>query len=205
MRNLLYYLVIFWCVLVSGACSRFNGTRLETLLGGDVNLVSIGEDAADTLVKRSVPPLLPRQPDQPILITTLVNEHKLEETSAFARTLQNHIASRFTQYGYAVKEIRMRHNLVMRPGEGEFMLSRHLDRIVGREKAQAVVLGTYSLAGRIMYLSVRLVNPVDRTIRSSWDQRLALDDNSLRLLGLKLREDQTIVPPAQSWLDTLLY
>ncbi len=192
--------------LLTVGCSRLNGTRIESLAGGDINLVRVGSNIADTLIEEAFPPLLPRQADQPILVATLVNEEDLQQSSPFARTLQNHIASRFIRRGYVVKEIKLRHNLVMRPGEGEFMLSRHLDRINGKKvKAQAVVLGTYMLSGRQMYLAVRLVNPGDRTIRSSWDDRLYLDSYSLGLLGLKFTDEATIRPPAESWLDRVLY
>jgi hypothetical protein len=201
-RNHLLYLLVL--LLVNG-CSNLNCTRLETLLGGDVNLVSLGEDIADTLIVNSFPPLIPHSPGQPVLIVSLVNEDDLNASSSLGRTLQNHIASRFVHEGYSVKEIKLRDTLLIRPRDGEFMLSRYLKEISAKEKAQAIVVGTYSIANRVMYLSLRLVTPGDRTIRSTWDRRLCLDQNSLKMLGLKYQEEDEVKPPRKSLLNELLF
>ncbi len=191
-------------LLLSG-CARFNCTRLESLLGGHVNLVRLGAEIGDRLVDEAMPPLVPRQADRPVLVTTLVENTELDVTSDFGRTLQNHIASEFVRRGYTVREIRLRRDLVILQREGEFMLSRALSDLADREKAQAVVVGTYSLADRVMYLTVRLVRPDDRAILATWDRRLCLDERTLRMLGLQFREDTDIEPPAESVLDRILY
>ena len=76
---------ILFLLLAAAGCSTLHGTRLEPLLGADVNLVRLGDRVAESLLTQAVPPLLPRQPDQPVLITTLVNNDQLAETSSFGR------------------------------------------------------------------------------------------------------------------------
>lgn len=193
-------------VLCAAGCSSLNGTRLEGLFGGDVNLVKLGDKVADTLVNQSFPPLFPRQLEQPVLVTTLVDNNDLTDTSNFGRTLQNHIGAGFVKRGFTVKEMKLRHDLLVQARRGEFMLSRHLKDLAEKQRAQAIVIGTYSMANRVMYLSVRLVSPEDRTIRSSYEDKLYLDENTLRLLNLQFADsEEHVTPPSEPLLDKILY
>ena len=185
---------ILLLLLAAAGCSTLNGTRLEPLLGADVNLVRLGDRVAESLLTQAVPPLLPRQPDQPVLITTLVNNDQLAETSSFGRSFQNNLAAGFVSRGYAVREVKLRRDLLVREEKGEFMLTRDLQEMAGSQRAQAIVLGTYTLANRAMYLSVRLVDPADQTIRAAYEDRLTLDAISLRLEGLQVDDNDGCGP-----------
>jgi TolB-like protein len=197
-------LTIIFLFLLS-ACSNLNCTRLETLLGGDVNLVSLGGSIGETLARESFPPILPAQTEQPIYITTIVDNNNFYETTDFGRALQNHIASSFVKQGYTVKEVKLRSNVLIRKQDGEFMLSRDLEELSNKQRAQAMVVGTYSMANRVMYLSIRLVDPRDQKVRSTYDKRLCLDENTLRMLGLQFEESESIQPPREPLLDRILY
>jgi len=190
--------------LVTG-CSRLNCTRLETLFGGDINLVTLGANIGAELITHSFPPLRPRQPEQPILVTTLVSNENLHKSSSFGRSLQNSIAAEFVRQGFTVKEVKLRRDVEVHLGEGEFMLSRDLGELQRTQRAQAVVVGTYTMANRVMYLSVRLVKAGDGSVRSVYEKRICLDENSLRLLGLEFDEDDEVTAPCESWLDKILY
>lgn len=198
-------------VLVAGGCSNLNGTRLEPMFGADINLVRLGDQVAETLLAQALPPLQPRQPQQPVLITTLVNNDHLADTSSFGRSFQNNLAAGFVSRGYAVREVKLRRELLVEAERGEFMLTRDLREMAGTQRAQAIVIGTYTLANRVMYLSVRVVDPADQTIRASYEDRLTLDANSLRLLGLQFDDNagcgpsEPICPPTPSILDRVLY
>ena len=97
MKRLASALTLPWqlilLLLVAAGCSNLNGTRLEPVLGADVNLVRLGDRVAESLLTQAVPPLLPRQPEQPVLITTLVNNDQLADTSSFGRSFQNNLAA----------------------------------------------------------------------------------------------------------------
>jgi TolB-like protein len=192
-------------------CSQLNGTRLEPVLGGDIDLVDLGDEVAETLIRQPVPPLIPYQPDQPILVATLVNNDNLNDTSSFGRSFQNNIIAGFVSRGFAVKEIKLRRDMLVEVHKGEFMLTRDLQELAGKQRAQAVVVGTYTLANRVMYLSVRLVSPQNQAIRGVYEGKLYLDDNNLRLLGLKFKNgggadpSQPVLPPNPSVLDSILY
>ncbi len=205
MRHLFFISIILLFMTALGGCSRFNCTRLEQLLGADVNLVSLGRNIADTLVLQSMPPLLPHQPGQPIFITTPVDNDNLKNSSSFARSLQNSISAEFVRQGFAVNEIKLRGNVVINAGEGEFMLSRDLMELKEKQRAQAVVVGTYTLADRVMYLSIRLVRPDDSAILSVYEKRICLDRRSLQMLGLQVTEEDPFPEPGEPLLDRLLY
>ncbi|MDD2463754.1 MAG: FlgO family outer membrane protein [Desulfobulbus sp.] len=198
----------FLLFIVSG-CSNLNGTRLEPVLGGDVNLVKLGDTVVENLITQPVPPLIPFQADQPILVTTLVNNDKLNETSSFGRSLQNHIAAGFAQRGYAVKELKLRRDILVELNKGEFMLTRNLAEMTPTQRAQAVVVGTYTLVNRVLYLSIRLVSPVNQAVRGVYEDKIYLDENTLRMLGYKFTDstdaDTVIQPPKPSVLDSMLY
>lgn len=206
-RHLFYGILLF----VLCGCSQLNGTRLEPVLGGDIDLVALGDEVADHLLRQPVPPLVPHQQDQPILVTTLVNNDNLDESSSFGRTFQNNIAAGFVNRGYAVKEIKLRRNMLVEKRQGEFMLTRDVEEMAGKQKAQAIVVGTYTMVNRIMYLSVRLVAPSNQAIRGVFEEKLYLDENNLRLLGLKFKTGeggdptQPVLPPKPSVLDSILY
>ena len=208
-RSGLTVLACLFTLLAASGCSDPNRTRLEPVLGGDVNLVELGDKVADTLISQTLPPLIAQQADQPILVTTLVNNDKLNDTSSFGRSFQNNIAAGFVSRGFAVKEIKLRRDLLVELHKGEFMLTRNLPEMAGAQRAQAVVVGTYTLTNRVMYLSVRLVSTANQSIRSVYEDKLYLDDNSLRLLGFKYANgsdgDEMVRPPSPSVLDSILY
>jgi len=205
--GLLFVVTMGLTLLAASGCSQFNGTRLEPVLGGEVNLVKLGDTVAEALVGKMKPPLLPHQP---ILVTTVVNNDKLDETTSFGRSFQNNIAAGLVSRGYAVKEVKLRKDMLIVADQGEFMLTRNLRELAGKQQAQAVVVGTYTMANRVMYLSIHLVNPLDQRIRASYDDKIVLDESNLRLLGLKYKnkstiEETEILPPSPSKLDDLLY
>jgi TolB-like protein len=205
MKNYLFLLLIF--SLLPSGCSSFNGTRLEGLLGADENLISLSYKIAENLEENASPRILPRSPDQPLLVTTFVDNNDLNRTSRFGRVLQEHISSRFVQMGYTVREIKLREDLLVRKKSGEILLSRDLKNINPTLSAQAVLVGTYSFTNRIMYISARLIDPETTTIISSVDYHLVMDENVLAMFGLKMAEDDpyTIDKPRESLINKIFY
>ncbi len=199
-------LLLFVTLLLSG-CTYFNGTRMEGLLGADENLIDLSYKIAENLEESAYPRIMPRTPDQPLLVTTFVDNNDLNKTSHFGRILQEHIASRFVQLGYTVKEIKLRKDLLIRQKSGEILLSRDLQQLNPTLSAQAILVGTYSYTNRIMYISARLINPETSAIISSADYQLIMDDNVLAMFGLKIARDDpyTIEKPKESLINKIFY
>jgi len=200
-----FFLVAISALFFNAGCSSFNCTRLENLLGSDTDLIKFSYTIADNLAAQALPPLIPRQPDMPILITTLVSSDDLTQTSRFGRTVQEHISSRFSQLGFAVKEIKLTNTLQIYPRSGETMLSRDLSLLTGSQEAQAIFTGTLSHTNSTLYISTRLIDPLNHNITASSDYKLCMDDTILAMFGLQRNNsgEDLIDEPSQPLLNSL--
>ena len=193
-QQLILFFALF--LLLTASCSRFNDTRLAPVLGKDTDLIRFSYTLADILVERSMPPLMPRHPDMPILVTTFVDNNDLTQTSRFGRLLQEHIASRIVQLGYTVREIKLMQTINIEPKSGETVLSRDLAKISGELQPQAILVGTIARSDRSLYISARLIAPGNSNILATFDHQVYMDDNLLALYGLR-RQDSLDVPIAE--------
>ncbi len=201
------FLTIAFLFIFSG-CSSLNGTRMENLLGADINLISLGNTIADDLSSSAMPPLRPRHPEEAILVSTFVDLSQLKHTSQMGRLLQTHIGTRMVQLGYTVKEINLRNTMEVTPGDGETMLSRELSQIDPNLSVQAVLVGTYSMSNRTLYITAKLINPVNRNIISAQSYKLIMDDTLLAMFGLKRHDrgpDNSIDPPSESLINKIFF
>ncbi len=124
----------------------------------------------------------------PILSTSFVNLDDLKETSAFGRLMGVGVASRFSQHGYRVIELRLgKGSVIVQEKNGEFVLSRETARLEGSHDAQAIVVGTYSLDENWAFISVRIVGIRDNSVISSYDFSMRMDETLKRLAGKKGR------------------
>ena len=113
----------------------------------------------------------------PILSTSFVNLDNLKETSAFGRLVGVQVASRFSQHGYKMIDLRLSNGkVVVQERNGELVLSRDMKRINNSQDAQAILVGTYTIAGNRAFLSTRLVSTRDNTILSSYNFSIRMDD-----------------------------
>jgi TolB-like protein len=154
--RLVTFVVVAFVLFFHNGCASLNCTRLENLLGGNTNLIQFPYTIADHLAERALPPLVPRHPDMPILVTTFVDNNDLQQTSRFGRVLQEHIAFRLVQLGYKVREMKLANTLHIEPKSGETILSRDLTQLSDGQQAQAILAGTISRTNRILYISARL-------------------------------------------------
>lgn len=128
---------------------------------------------------------------RPVLAASFVNMDRLEQSSTFGRLLADRIATRFSQHGYHVIELKLRKTaLAVQPGNGELALSRDLQLIQSEHDAQAVMVGTYILAGKRLHATVKLVGTADQAVLSSCDFSM---DLTPELLALAQKE--SLPPP----------
>lgn len=204
-RRALWLSVIFFLSFASG-CSDLNGTRLGGVFGKDTDLIAFSYEIADNLVERALPPLVPRHPDMPVLVTTIVDNNDLAKTSRFGRLLQEHMASRLVQHGFTVREIKLTKTVAIEPKSGETVLSRDLGKISTDLQAQAILAGTLSRSQRNLYISARLIVPESGNILASYDRQVYLDDNLLALFGQRRFDeaDRPIAEPPPPRLNNIL-
>lgn len=199
-------LCISLLVSLASGCSELNGTRLEKFIGKDKDLIDFSYEIAESLVDTSMPPLIPRDPDLPILVTTFVDNNDLTRTSKFGRILQEHISSRIVQLGYTVREIKLARTINIVPKSGETILSRDLTKISGEVKAQAILAGTISRSDHKLYMSARFISPDNSNIIATYDHQLYMDNNLLAMFGLQHQElEEPVAEPSRPSSFNLIF
>jgi TolB-like protein len=140
----------------------------------DVDLIRMSHAVADALVaelRKNHPSFHQRKP---ILVTTFVNRSDLDSSSELGVLISDHVGSRFTQQGYRVVEPRLRNNMAIRKGMGEFILSRDIAKLSADNKAYAVVVGNYTETKSILDFTARLIQIKDRQVLASVDAKIPL-------------------------------
>ena len=135
--------------------------------------------AADSLLNK-IQPKLPK--DSPILVASFVNIDDLDNSSTFGRVVSEQFASRFKQRNYTTIEMKLRTNVFIRADSGEFLLSRELAEISTKHRAQAVVVGTYAVASKKVYLTTRVINVSDGRVLSSYDYDIPITSDVFKML-----------------------
>jgi len=136
------------------------------------DIVGSSHAAADVLIQRAGPRL---DPGKSLIAATFVNIDDLSDASSLGRIVSEQVASRFSEQGYQVVEMLLRSNIYIKRRAGEFLLSRELKNISFEHNAQAVIVGTYALGRKNVYVTARLIRATDSIILASYDYSLPLD------------------------------
>ncbi|MBF0124858.1 MAG: hypothetical protein HQL60_05950 [Magnetococcales bacterium] len=136
--------------------------------------------AADFMVPQVVDKL---RSDAKILPATFVNLDNLGQSSALGRLLSQQVASRLTQHGFSMVEAKVRHNMLVRNRGGEFLLSRELTQMANQFKAQAILVGSYSVARSRLYVNTQLIRLSDQVVVASSDFSMTMDHDTQVLLN----------------------
>ncbi len=151
-----------------GASSPAQANDMATLTYGAAQVLM---DRAQGLAK-----------DKPIVVATIVSVDDLNASSTFGRLAEELVADRIEQRGYLVREIRYMHALELSP-TGELVLSRDARKVSESNDAQAIVAGTYAIAGEKVYLNLRLLRGENGEVLSSVDVAIPLNENTAPMVG----------------------
>ncbi len=111
-----------------------------------------------------------------LLAASFVNINHLKESSPLGRLISEQIASRMAQNGLRLLEMKLRQNSIyIKEGKGEFLLSREIKEISKSHNSDFVLVGTYTLAEKSIFISARIVNTADNVIITACDYELARD------------------------------
>ena len=160
--------------LLPGCAQYYYGAHATAT---STDLVEANRIAADRLLQDAL-----IDPDRPVLVATLVSVDQLGESSRLGRTITEQISGRLVQRGVLVIEPRMRASLAMSPAQGELLLSREVREVSRSHDAQAVLVGTYAVSVRSVYVSLKLVHPVGNVVVAAVDYTLPMSDNVRGLL-----------------------
>lgn len=137
------------------------------------------------------------QPGSILLVATVVNVDKLNESSSLGRILAEQERARLTQAGYSVVETELRGNLLVKKDTGELLLSRELKDISKSYDAQAVVVGTYAVGSKYIYVNLKIIGN-DNVALGAYDYALPLNRNVWTMAksrGATVEPVQGNVPP----------
>jgi TolB-like protein len=156
--------------LLGGCASYYYGE-------GGTDPIELNYAAADKLLAA---PLL--DTGRPVLVATLVHVDQLDRSSRLGRLFSEQLASRLVQRGFLVRELKLRGSVLMKPGEGELLLSREALDASKVQDAQAVLVGTYAPSAKTVYINLKLVSPVTGTVMAAVDYTVPLDTDMRGLL-----------------------
>lgn len=145
-------------------------------------LITANYTAADRLVSGSQRPI---PNDAPIMVATLVKLENLTASSNFGRLVSDQLASRLTQLGYAVPEMKLRGSIFVRSGQGELLLSRDIHEIALSHHAQVILVGTYAVGADVVYVHAELIDAMTEHAISAYDYYVPMTSQVRVLLGLK--------------------
>jgi TolB-like protein len=140
-------------------------------------LIQLNHHAADALLQG-----VSLDPRQPVLIATLVDLEDLERSSRWGRLASEHLAARLANRGVRVKELKLRNQIFMAQASGALLLSREVTELSLEHDAQAVVVGTYTVGGDTVYVSLKLIRPEGNTVMSAHDYSFALGERNRALM-----------------------
>lgn len=126
---------------------------------------------------------MPLEAGLPLLVATLVNIDSLTQSSRFGRLVSEQVATRLTQLGHHVVEMKLRQSVYIREGTGELLLSRDVRDLSRNYRAQVVVVGNYAVAAGYIYLTLKAVQVTDNRVLSAVNYMLPLSDNNKALLA----------------------
>lgn len=169
-------LALLLCTVVLTACAT--GPSYQGAQTSD--FTSANYAAVDRLVAATAVPV---DKKVPMLIATVVNIDSLNQSSRFGRLVSEQIATRLTQRGYNVVEMKLRSDVYIREGTGELLLSRNVRDLSKSYNAQVVVVGSYAVAADYVYLTLKTVTITDNRVIAAVNYLLPLTQNNQALLA----------------------
>ncbi len=118
--------------------------------------------------------------DTPVLVATIVNVNDTRRSAPL--TLSEQYASHMVNAGFNVKEVKLRGDVFVKEETGELLLSREVKDIAQSHHANYVLVGTYSAAATVTYVSLKFVRTEDSRIIRGYDYALPNDKDINKLL-----------------------
>lgn len=181
MKQISAFVIACAAALLLAACS--GPSKADPALGppspGDV-FVRANTEAGDDLVAQ----LAAKAPaGTRILAASFVNRDDFEDVSSMGRLASAQVATRLSRAGYDVVETRLRSRLILRPGRGEFALSRSTAELMRTEfQAQGVLLGTYTVDREAVFVTASVVRLDTGAVLAAGDYTLPNAGPVARLL-----------------------
>ena len=79
-------------------------------------------------------------------------------------------------------EMKFRENIYMKQNEGELLLTREITSAAKQHNAQAVIVGTYGVADDVVFINLKIVQPISNLVLAVHDYALPRDVNLRAML-----------------------
>jgi len=111
-----------------------------------------------------------------IIVTTFTKIDNLNETSKLGKILTQNTISSLVNQNLQVVELHLRKNNIIKMNRnGTFILSNDTKKVIDNRKANAILVGNYSIiSNKEVYVNIKLINPTTGIIISSIDYTTAL-------------------------------
>lgn len=159
-------LCLFVCLILGGCASA-------PLLGAlftptdDPRLLETSYEAADRLHDQLASS---DTAAYPMMAASFVDSDNMDRTSNLGRLISEQIASRLSQRGYSITEAQLRATqLAVRPESGVLALSRQTEEINTGVSAYSILVGTYTVVERKIYVNARILRASDGVALASSD------------------------------------
>ncbi|CAK0766600.1 FlgO domain-containing protein [Gammaproteobacteria bacterium] len=164
MKRTVFVLAVAAIVTSLEGCATFNAPE-------KIDVIGINYAATEALLKSSTWEI---NPDQPIIVATMVNIDQLTESSRIGRMISEQVSAWLTKAGHSVIELKLRGNIFVKQSEGELALSREIKDITTSHNAQAIVVGTYAESRDTLYVNLKIVG-VDNQVLAAHDYSIPID------------------------------
>lgn len=118
-----------------------------------------------------------------VAVSTFVSLDNLYATSSLGRYLGEQLLSALQQAGLEVIEVRKTSGMMVSQYHGEYALSRDMKELSQVQGAQAMVVGTYAVAGQEIFVNARLLRNDDNRVLSAASLVLPIDAMTADLLA----------------------
>ena len=164
------------------ACPKSRGSRAFMHSGKrEVDLIRTTYCAVDAMLRRARRELTS---DKRILVATFVDLDNLDRTDAFGRLSGEMAAGRLVQRGYAAINLNVRHRSVaIIQRHGQVILSRDIKELGDKHAAELTLVGTYTIAPKTVYASIKLVHIADGTLIGAIDYAVPVCENLTAMLS----------------------
>ena len=105
----------------------------------------------------------------PIAVASITESQRLDRSSTFGNVLADFARSRLAQNGMDVSEPRLRSSMLLKVDQGEMMLGRDPRHLVAPPLYSAVITGTYGVADKSVFVSLKRIRTDNAQILSAVD------------------------------------
>jgi TolB-like protein len=165
-------------VLAASGCASYPTHPDETSRG--VDLIATNQRAADRLYRGLADT---RLAPAPLLVAGFADTSDLGRPSALGRLITEHMASHLHQVGVPTVLLPLTLPLFVERVPGEHVVAPEVKAIASARGLERLVLGTYAVAGEIVYVSARIVQVDNSRILATHDYTLPLTPDVAHLLA----------------------